>query len=122
MIARRALLLAALALAVPGVAAAKPERTEFYAPLQAINLEFWDREGLFHQVTIDLTVVYAKEGVKVANKVSDLIAKQLSTLPWEEFSRDNPALTIKRVALEVARTDPVGAEVKDVLIARLMLR
>lgn len=123
MIGRRALVAAALLLPwLPSGAGAKPERTEFYAPLQPVAVEFWDRQGLFHLVDIGLTVVYAKEGVKVANKVADRIAKQLAMVPWEEFNADNPAVLIKRVALEILKTDPVGAEVKDVLIAKLMIR
>lgn len=121
-IGRRALLAALAAAAMPRPAAAKPERTEFYAPMQPVTVEFWDREGLFHLVNIDLVVVFPKEGMKVPNKVSDLIAKRLSVLPWEEFARDNPALLIKRVALDVLRAEPGGADIKDVLIARLMLR
>lgn len=121
MIARRTVL-AALALLVPVTAFAKPERTEFFAALRPIAVEFWDREGMFHLINVDLTIVYAKEGVKVANKVSDQIARELAMLPWEEFNHDNPALIIKRIALEIARADPAGADVKDVLIAKLMMR
>ncbi len=121
-IGRRALLASLVAAALPGMAAAKPERTEFYAPMPPITAEFWDRAGLFHLINIDLVVVFPKEGMKVSNKVSDLISKRLSVLPWEEFTRDNPAILIKRVALEVLRAEPGGADIKDVLIARLMLR
>jgi hypothetical protein len=117
---RRSLL--ALVLLAPTAAAAKPERTEFYSPLQPFAVEFWDRAGMFHLINVELNVVYAKPGIKVSNKMSDLIAKKLAVLPWEEFTAENPAVTIKRIALDTVRTDPVAADVKDVLISKLMMR
>lgn len=120
---RRAFVLAVLGLALaPGGARAADEKV-FYAPLTGIAIEYWDRNGFFHLVNLDMVVEYTKEGVKVGNKAGDLISKELSVMTWEDFNRDNPAVVIKRVALGIVKADPVaGPHVKDVLIQKLLLR
>lgn len=104
-------------------AAEKLEPKEFYTPLPPIVLEFWDNKGLFHMVNLELSLVFAKPGIKANKKLVDDIGQALTSMPWEEFKEGNPAVTIKQSALEVVKADPdIGAEVTDVLIKKLMLR
>ncbi|MCR6629243.1 MAG: hypothetical protein NVV74_03860 [Magnetospirillum sp.] len=121
-LSRRAVLAALLALAPLGAHAAEGgEPTEFYVKMPGIVVEFWDADGLFHAVNMDLSAVFPAQ-TSLNKKVSDKIAQTLSAMPWEEFSRGNPAATIKAVALDVLRKDPSGEKAKEVLVLKLLLR
>lgn len=95
--------------------------TETFVKLPGIVLEFWDEAGLFHAVNMDLTAVFPGQA-SVNKKVSQDISRILSAMTWEEFSRGNPAATIKAVALDAVRKDPSGANCTEVLVIKLMLR
>lgn len=125
---RRALVrrvgLAALSLLVPGPVLASGKggaNIEVYAKLPTIVIEFWDAQGLFHVVNMDLTVVFPAQA-SINKKVTDKISQNLSAMTWEEFSHGNPAATIKAVALEVLRKDPSTEKATEVLVGKLLLR
>lgn len=117
---------AVLALALAGLSrtayAASGGPKEITQP-GSLLVEWWDRDGLFHLVNADLLFVLAKEGIKISKTAIAKIPKTLSSMPWEEFNHGNPAVTIKSIALECARADPLaGPFVTDVLIAKLLIR
>lgn len=125
LLSRRALL-AALLGAVPLAAAhasggGGKGGGEAFAKLPGIVLEFWDEQGLFHTVNMELTAVFPAQA-SVNKKVSQEISRTLSAMTWEEFSRGNPAATIKAVALDAVRKDPSGATCVEVLVIKLMMR
>lgn len=123
-VSRRAVL-GALALALlaplPAMASGSKEGAETYVKLPSIVLEFWDENGLFHTVNMDLAAVFPAQA-SVNKKVAQEITKTLSAMTWEEFSRGNPAATIKSVALDMVRKDPTGATCTEVLVIKLMMR
>lgn len=122
-LAAAALAAAALLPMEAGAAGGAGKGKEIFAPLPAITVEYWDEAGLFHLVDLSLTVVYAKEGVKVGKDVGSRIQQRLSAMPWEHFVQGNPAVTIKKIALDIARADAqAGEHVVDILIAKLMMR
>jgi hypothetical protein len=94
---------------------------EFYVKLPSIVLEFWDTNGVFHSVNMDLTAVFPVQS-SVSKQVGEKISQSLSAMSWEEFSRGNPAATVKAVALDILRKDPTGEKALEVLVIKLMLR
>lgn len=120
-LSRRALL--GLLLALPASArAAGGGKGDVYFKLNSINLEFWDEDGLFHMVNMELTVLFHEPPGAIDKKVADRIARTLSAMTWEEFNRGNPAATIKGLALDLVRKEPGGEKAVEVLIVKLMLR
>lgn len=124
---RRLILGAALLALAPGLAhsaggSVKPRET--YVKLQSINLEFWDQNGLFHMVLVELTAVYPLDvkDAKLDKKVADKITHAMASMAWEDFSRGNPAATVKAIALEIIRKEPGGDKCTDVLLNRLVMR
>lgn len=122
----RRMVLASLLAALPWAAARASGSgggagSEVYVKLSGIVIEFWDADGLFHTVNMDLTAVFPVQ-TSVNKKVSDKIAQALSAMTWEDFSRGNPAATVKAVALDVLRKDPTGEKATEVLVVRLMMR
>lgn len=120
---RRALLAALLV--APATAARASggggKGVEAFVKLPSIVLEFWDEQGLFHTVNMELTAVFPAQA-SINKKVSVDISHTLSAMTWEEFSRGNPAATIKAVALDAVRKDPGGATCLEVLVIKLMMR
>lgn len=92
-----------------------------YAKLPTIVVEFWGADGLFHAANMDLTVVFPSQ-TSVNKKVADKITNALAAMTWEDFSRGNPAETIKAVALDILHKDPASEKATEVLIQKLMLR
>lgn len=124
---RRRLVLAALGgwittQASPGWAAGGAKGGEIFVKLPTINVEYWDEAGIFHMVVVDATVVFHQEGAKVDKSVGVLISHALSAMTWEEFSRGNPAATVKAVALDLVRKQPGAEKAVEVLLARLIIR
>lgn len=117
----------ALLAAMPLLLAAMPARAsgggggEIYVKLPSIVIEFWDSNGLFHTVNMDLTAVFAEQ-TSINKKIAAEISHTLSAMTWEEFSRGNPAATIKAVALDAVRKDPSGSKCLEVLVLKLMMR
>jgi len=124
-LSRRSLLAAMVLapLAAPGPAwAAGGGAPEFYAKLPQIAIEYWDTQGLFHMVNVDLTVVFPAQTAAINKKVGDKIGAALSAMAWEDFAKGNPAATIKAVAMDVLRQDPATEKATDVLVIKLVLR
>lgn len=122
MISRRMFLAAPLAL-LPFAARAEGGKAKEIMQAYSTVIEWWDRQGLFHLVNVDLLFILNKEGIKIGKQPLEKIHKRLASLPWEEFSAGNPAVTIKNVALECAKADATaGPFVTDVLIAKLLVR
>lgn len=124
---RRRLVLAALggwmtARATPGWAAGGAKGGEIFVKLPTINVEYWDEAGIFHMVVVDASVVFHEEGAKVDKSVGVLISHALSAMTWEEFSRGNPAATVKAIALDLVRKQPGAEKAVEVLLARLIIR
>jgi len=124
---RRRLALCAMAawcggVAVPAWAAGGAKGGEFYVKLPTVNVEYWDEGGIFHMVVVDATVVFHEEGAKVDKSVGVLISHALSAMTWEEFSRGNPAATVKAIALDLVRKQPGAEKAVEVLLARLIIR
>jgi|GEM_PF-2003602 len=125
---RRILALAALlalAPALPALAAGgavKPK--ELLVKIPSVNLEFWDQNGLFHMVIIDLTAAYPLEvkDAKIDKKVGPKIAQTLSMMTWEDFMHGNPAATVKAVVLDIIRKEPGGDKCADILVNKLIIR
>lgn len=122
-LSRRALLatLAGLAPWASAHASGGGKGAEVFVKLPSIVLEFWDEQGLFHTVNMELTAVFPAQA-SINKKVSQEISHTLSAMTWEEFSRGNPAATIKAVALDAVRKDPTGATCLEVLVIKLMMR
>lgn len=115
------MLVGLLALAPFPVLAAKDGVGEYYVELATIVLEFWDANGVFHSVVMDLLVAFPGS-TTINKKVVDQISMALTSMTWEEFSKDNPAATVKSVALSVLRKDPTTEKALEVLVAKLVLR
>lgn len=121
-LSRRAALAGLLMLApLAAQASGGGKGTEFFVKMPNVVLEFWDAEGLFHTVLVELTAVFPVQA-SLNKKIAQQITHTLSAMPWEEFSRGNPAATIKGVALDIVRKDPTGAACTEVLLVRLVMR
>jgi hypothetical protein len=121
-----AAVMAAALVQLPGVvrAASGIKPTELYMKVPTVTVEFWDQNGLFHMVLVELTAVFPLEqkNAKLDKKLGERIGNTLAAMPWEEFSRGNPAATAKAVALDMIRKDPGGETCTEVLISRLVIR
>lgn len=125
-LSRRAALATLLTLAPLAAARASggggaKEGGEAFVKLATINLEFWDENGLFHIVNMDLTAVFPSQA-SLNKKVATEITHILAAMTWEEFARGNPAATVKAVALDAVRKDPSGTACKEVLVTKLIIR
>ncbi len=94
---------------------------EVYVKLSPIALEFWDDQGLFHMLNIELSVAFPSQ-TSINKQLVDKITRTLSAMQWEELSKDNPAVTIKAIALEVVRKESGLEKAKDVLLTKLVIR
>jgi hypothetical protein len=120
---RRTLLAALLLAPVTALASGKGGGGgENFAKLPTIVVEFWDADGIFHVVNMDLTVVFPVQTASINKKIVDRIAANLSAMPWEEFAKGNPAATVKAVALDALRKDPTTDKATEVLVGKLLLR
>lgn len=125
-LSRRAALAALLTLAPLAAARASggggsKEPGEAFVKLSTINLEYWDENGLFHIVNMELTAVFPTQ-TSLNKKVAVEITHTLAAMTWEEFSHGNPAATVKAIALDAVRKDPSGAACKEVLVTKLIIR
>lgn len=116
---RRLLLALLIALPLPTFAADKNQ--EVFVKLTPIAVEFWDEAGIFHILNMDLSVVFMGEG-KVDKTVAVQIQRALSAMSWEEFSRGNPAATVKALALDIVRKQAGSEKALDVLVSKMMTR
>lgn len=120
---RRVFLGAILTLpALPAQASGGAKGSEVFVKLPTINVEYWDEAGIFHMVVVDASVVFHEQGAKVDKKVGVLIGHALSAMTWDEFSRGNPAATVKAIALDLVRKQPGAEKAVEVLLGRLIIR
>lgn len=120
---RRVFLGAILTLpALPAQASGGAKGGEVFVKLPTINVEYWDEAGIFHMVVVDASVVFHEQGAKVDKKVGVLIGHALSAMTWDEFSRGNPAATVKAIALDLVRKQPGAEKAVEVLLGRLIIR
>lgn len=119
-----AALVLVLALALPGTARAQKGGSplEFYLPLPPIVLEFWDKDGLFHLVNMELVIVTTQENAPINKAVAERIQRELAAIPWDNYVRDNPAPMIKGMALAVVKKEPAGEMAREILIRKLLFR
>jgi len=130
---RRLLLLSALAapvFALPAWAEEKKEKKqerlptpgpgERYIKLPPIPLELYDRYGQYHMVMIEMLVLTAQEAKVSEKKISDRLRMTFNVLPYEEYTKGNPAPMMKATALDVIRKDYGEAMIHDVLIAKML--
>jgi hypothetical protein len=101
---------------------APPAVGERYARLPTIALELWDKEGAYHMSTVDLILQVPEESKFSEKKISEVVRKALNVIPYEEYSRANPAPMIKSLVLDRVRQEPGCEQTKDVLISKLLFR
>ncbi|MBR9972854.1 hypothetical protein [Magnetospirillum sulfuroxidans] len=120
---RRLFLGAVLALpALPALASGGAKGNEVFVKLPTVNVEYWDEAGIFHMVVVDASVVFHEQGTKIDKTIGILISHALSAMTWEEFSRGNPAATVKAIALDLVRKQPGAEKAVEVLLGRLIIR
>lgn len=106
----------------PAHASGGEKTGEFYVKLPTVNVEYWDEAGVFHMVVVDASAVFHQPGAKIDKSVAVQIGHALSAMTWEEFSRGNPAATVKAIALDLVRKQAGAENAIEVLLARLIIR
>lgn len=117
-----ALLLLVGVLLTPAAAPGREAPKEYYFKLAPISVEYWDAEGMYHTLVLELVAVGPHEKMPLEKTLADSIAKELSAIPYEDITRDNPAPLIKSTALGVIRNHPSGKFASEVLIRKLLIR
>lgn len=99
-----------------------PAKGQRYVRLPTIVLELWDKDGNFRMSSVDLLLLVT-EDAKVSEKpLSEKMKRALNATPYEEYMRSNPAPMIKASMLELARKEPGGDKVLDLLISKMIFR
>jgi hypothetical protein len=99
-----------------------PGKGQRYARLPTIVLELWDKDGNFRMSSVDLLLL-VHEDAKLAEKtMSEKMKRQLNAIPYEEYMGSNPAPMIKASMLDLARKEPGGDKIIDLLIAKMIFR
>ncbi|MDA8229754.1 MAG: hypothetical protein M0006_00270 [Magnetospirillum sp.] len=114
---RPILIAAAVFMAWMPAKGAEPAGDTFYK-MDKIVLEMWDDQGLFHNVFLDLVVVFPRPS-HLSKRASDKITQALQSLPYEDLLKPEATATIKSTALDIVHREPGGETAKEVLIARL---
>ena len=99
-----------------------PAKGQRYIRLPTIVLELWDKDGNFRMSSIDLLLLVADDAKLADKKVADNMKKALNAIPYEEYMRANPAPMIKASMLDLARKEPGGDKVLDLLINKMIFR
>jgi len=90
--------------------------------LDTIMLEMWDDQNIFHQVYLELRVVFPA-APKVAKKaISTEIQRALQALPYAELAKPSASETVKATALSIVHAQPGGETASEVLIWKFMAR
>lgn len=99
-----------------------PGKGQRYSRLPTIVLELWDKDGNFRMSSIDLLLLLT-EDAKISEKpLAEKMKRALNAIPYEEYMRANPAPMIKASMLELARKEPGGEKVLDLLINKMIFR
>ena len=99
-----------------------PGKGQRYARLPTIVLELWDKDGNFRMSSVDLLLL-VHEDAKLAEKaLAEKMKRQLNSTPYEEYMSSNPAPMIKATMLDLARKEPGGDKIIDLLINKMLFR
>ncbi len=99
-----------------------PGKGQRYVRLPTIVLELWDKDGNFRMSSVDLLLL-VHEDAKLAEKtLSEKMKRQLNSTPYEEYMAANPAPMIKATMLDLARKEPGGEKIIDLLISKMLFR
>lgn len=99
-----------------------PGKGQRYVRLPTIVLELWDKDGNFRMSSVDLLLL-VHEDAKLAEKaLSEKMKRQLNSTPYEEYMGTNPAPMIKATMLDLARKEPGGEKIIDLLISKMLFR
>ncbi|CAA7626216.1 hypothetical protein [Magnetospirillum sp. SS-4] len=99
-----------------------PAKGERYIRLPTIVLELWDRDGNFRMSSVDLLLLVAEDAKLSEKALSEKMKRTLNATPYEEYMRSNPAPMIKATMLDLARKEPGGDKIKDLLISKMIFR
>lgn len=94
---------------------------ESYAKIPPIALEYWDENGIFRMVNMELYVAFPGN-FSVKKDQAERIARELSGIAWQDLVRTNPASVVKKVAYDILKSDPRTDAVREVLVQKLVLR
>lgn len=99
-----------------------PGKGQRYARLPTIVLELWDKDGNFRMSSVDLLLLVHEDAKLAEKSLSEKMKRQLNAIPYEEYMSSNPAPMIKATMLELARKEPGGDKIIDLLIAKMLFR
>jgi hypothetical protein len=99
-----------------------PGKGERYVRLPTIVLELWDKDGNFRMSSVDLLLLVAEDAKLAEKALAEKMKRTLNATPYEEYMRSNPAPMIKATLLELAKKEPGGDKIKDLLINKMIFR
>lgn len=99
-----------------------PGKGERYVRLPTIVLELWDKDGNFRMSSVDLLLLVAEDAKLAEKALAEKMKRTLNATPYEEYMRSNPAPMIKATMLELAKKEPGGDKIKDLLINKMIFR
>jgi hypothetical protein len=99
-----------------------PGKGERYIRLPTIVLELWDRDGNFRMSSVDLLLLVAEDAKLAEKALAEKMKRTLNATPYEEYMRANPAPMIKATMLDLAKKEPGGDKIKDLLINKMIFR
>lgn len=99
-----------------------PGKGQRYVRLPTIVLELWDRDGNFRMSSVDLLLLVTEDAKLAEKALADKMKRALNATPYEEYMRANPAPMIKASMLDLARKEPGGDKILDLLISKMIFR
>ncbi|WP_082915033.1 hypothetical protein [Paramagnetospirillum marisnigri] len=99
-----------------------PGKGQRYVRLPTIVLELWDRDGNFRMSSVDLLLLVHEDAKLAEKQLSEKMKRQLNATPYEEYMASNPAPMIKATMLDLARKEPGGDKIIDLLINKMIFR
>ncbi|MDO8608182.1 MAG: hypothetical protein Q7R40_16730 [Phaeospirillum sp.] len=99
-----------------------PAKGQRYVRLPTIVLELWDRDGNFRMSSVDLLLLVTEDAKLAEKALADKMKRTLNATPYEEYMRANPAPMIKASMLDLARKEPGGDKILDLLINKMIFR
>lgn len=99
-----------------------PGKGERYIRLPTIVLELWDKDGNFRMSSVDLLLLVAEDAKLAEKALAEKMKRTLNATPYEEYMRSNPAPMIKATMLDLAKKEPGGDKIKDLLINKMIFR
>ncbi|RAU20427.1 hypothetical protein CU669_18410 [Paramagnetospirillum kuznetsovii] len=99
-----------------------PGKGQRYVRLPTIVLELWDKDGNFRMSSVDLLLLVREEAKLQEKNLAEKMKRQLNSIPYEEYMASNPAPMIKASMLDLARKEPGGDMILDLLINKMLFR